>query len=281
MNKNKQLHLHEGMTKRDNAKIVRGHVVAYVHGTDTVLFEDDNKVILPGSAFTAIKHFANINLTEEITPSYNEVLDLDYKPTKTIDEQRKNAYIYLFAVGTGGCSAETSQVIDVSYTNWIGPNVDNTGKAKDGLVPFRCPNKDNDLDDKLRGIYFGRKTGVDKIFYYFKSFNEVKFVQQYIDGTKVYGNNVYNTDSELQAETYVEIKMCITPEDCREFFSSSPNDARINSISLLEAIEEKVTVDGIEYTQYAEIRPVTRLNFPTEALVDDTKGIDIVYSLFY
>lgn len=264
------MHLHEGMTKRDDAKIIRGHVVAYVKGTNTVLFEKDNKVILPGSTFTALKHFKNLQVPV-MTETYNHSLGLDNTVSVTDAEERTDSYIWLFAVGVGGCGSEASQVKDVDYTKWIAPGE---------LVPFRYPFTNNDLNLDLRKKYFGRKTNEtsDRIAYYFKGFDGIQFKQQYLDGTAI-DSNVYESNKSDEVESFVEIKMSITNKDCREFFAAHEglNAAKINTISLLEAVEKEI--DGIKY--YQNIRPVTKLNFPTEALVDETKGIDIVYSLFY
>lgn len=268
---NKTIVMHDGMKKMEDVKFIRGHVVAYVHGTDTVLFEKDNKVILPGSTFTALKHFRDLNVLE-MTPTYNQTMGLDNP--KSVTNEKIDSYIWLFAVGTDGCGAEASQVQDVDYTKWIAPG---------NLVPFRYPASNNDLSEDLRKKYFGRKTNpvnaTGRIAYYFKAFDNVQFKQQYIDGTEITGKTVYDTANSTEAETFVEIKMSITNKDCREFFANHEglDRARINSISLLSAVETEI--DGYKY--YQEIRPVTKLNFPTEALVDETKGIDIIYSLFY
>lgn len=76
----KQKILYDGSRAEDDAIIQhgqhRGHVIAYVHGTDKVLFEQDNKVILPGSAFTATKHFKDLSIPVK-TPTYNAALGLD------------------------------------------------------------------------------------------------------------------------------------------------------------------------------------------------------------
>ena len=272
MNNIKQLQLHDNITNlcKEDTKFVKGHVVAYVEGTDTVLFEKWNKVILPGSTFTAMKFFKDLQIGE-MTYTYNQKLGLDNSTSVASETERKESYIFLFAVGVGGCGSEASQVNDVDYTKWIAPA---------DLVPFRYPNIDQDITVDLRNKYFGRKVigANNKIAYYFKGFDEVRFKQQYLDGTPI-DSNVYESSNSTQAETYVEIKMTISNKDCREYFASHTGlqDAKINTISLLSAVETEI--DGIKY--YQNIRPVTKLNFPTEQLVDETKGIDIVYSLFF
>lgn len=272
---NKQRFLYDSSITKDNANIhksgigQRGRVRAYVHGTNIPLFEEWNKVIIDGSMYTASKHF---NISPPVNlPTYNTALNLEnivpLTPTEAID-----SLVCLFCVGTSGCGPEQSQVYDVDYTKWIAP---------DDLVPFRYQLPDNDLSDELRGKYFGRKEipAMNRIAYYFKAFElDPVFKVQYTDGTPV-DENVYISDNSINAEVYVELKMTVTKEDCRDFFiaTSGINDAKINTISLLTAYPKQYN----GFTYYQGIRPLTRLNFSSESLIDLTKGIDIIYDIFY
>ena len=268
---NKQLILLDKGNNRDRASFKRTEIMIYAHGTNIPLWKEvkENKVILPGSSFTASKHFA---IKPPVTlPTYNEELGLDNIQSIT-DTEERGALVYLFAVGTDGCGPESSQVYDVDYTKWIAP---------DSLVPFRYVFDDNDLSDTLRTKYFGRKkiSGTDKIAYYFKAFETAPVMyQQYIDGTPI-DENIFISANETDVETYVELKLTVTKDDCREYFDATTgiNDAKINTISLLTAVPK--TIDG--YTYYQSIRPLTKLNFPNESLIDLTKGIDIVYHIYY
>lgn len=245
----------------------RGHVRGYRDGIK--IWDKWNKVIIDGSMFTASKHFdmsPPINL-----PSYNTELSLDESVALDANK-RRDSLVYLFCVGTSGCGAENSQVYDVNYSSWIDPQ---------DLVPFRYQPANNDLSDSLRGKYFGRKevSSLNRIAYYFKTFETMpQFKCQYVDGTPV-SPNVYSSDNKMDIETFVELKLSITKEDCRDFFIAHQgiNEAKINTISLCTAYP--VVKNGITY--YQEIRPLTRLNFPNESLIDLTKGIDIIYDLFY
>ena len=72
----------EGMNiKDDNLKYdknVRGHVIIQkkINGLVIDTFEKDNKVIVPGSAFTAMKHFKDLSIPIK-TQTYNTALGLD------------------------------------------------------------------------------------------------------------------------------------------------------------------------------------------------------------
>ena len=222
----------------------RGVVSAYVHGTNIPLFEGrKNKVICDGSMFTASKHF---DIAPPINlPSYNTALNLENIVPLTTKE-RIDSLVCLFCVGVGGCGPEQSQVYDVDYTKWIDP---------DDLIPLRYQLADNDLSD-----------------------SEPSFKAQYVDGTPI-DEHLYASDNVIDVEVFVELKMSITKRDCRDYYiaHSGINDAKINTISLCTAYPKPYN----GHTYYQEIRPLTKLNFSTESLIDLTKGIDIVYDLFY
>lgn len=247
----------------------RGVVDFIDETTNEVIFQARNKVILPGAAFTARKHFALG--TQEVTPSYNEVLGLDNSVQETPPSEESEK-VFLFSVGVDGGGREPSQIYPVNYGKWTIPG---------DLVPFRYVPLTEDLGEELKDSYFGKKTydAQSRIAYYFKAFDmEPTFHQQYVDGTPI-DSNIYNSEKEDEIETYVELVLKITKEDCREFFraTTGPNTARINSIQLLTAW--KKTIDGVDY--YQDIRPLTKLHFPLESLIDITKSIKIIYHLYY
>lgn len=270
------LNLNESLKNKDISSVlthgVKGHaIIKVVKGTDVTMFEKDNKVIVPGSAFTAIKHFKGLTVPVK-TNTYNTALGLDNIMSVTDQEERLDQYVMLFAVGIGGCGPENSQVYDVDYTKWISP---------EDLIPFRYQLLANDLSETDRNKYFGRKTitAADRIAYYFKAFDtDPVFRQQYIDGTPI-DNNIYISDNGMDVQSYVELKMSITTRDCRDYFLATTgiNDARINTISLLTAVEKEF--EGHKY--YQNIRPLTKLNFNNISLIDEDVAVDIIYQIFY
>lgn len=255
------------LEKRNNS-VLRTDIQIFDEDTHELIFRGSNKVIISGAGFTARSHF-DIK-TAEITPTYNTVLGLDESYSEVPSSPEK---VYLFAVGIDGCGAQNSDVYDVDYTKWI---------SKQALVPFRYQPSTNDIIGSLRDVYFGRASnvnGTDRIAYYFKKYEgEPVLKQQYVNGNPV-GSDVYDSTTAGEAETYVELRLKITKEDCRDFFiaTDSIGNARINTISLLTAWPK--TVNGQVY--YQNIRPLTKLNFPNEALIDTTKGIDIIYHIYY
>lgn len=254
---------------RQSAAYNKGVVDFVDETTDEVIFRARNKVILPGAAFTARKHFSLPNT--EVTPSYNDSLGLDNTVHESAPSEEAEK-VFLFSVGIDGGGREPSQVYPVNYGKWTAPG---------DLIPFRFQPLNSDLNDDLRESYFGRKTydSSKRIAYYFKAFDtEPTFHQQYVDGTPIDGG-VYDSEKTDEIETYVELVLKITKEDCREFFNvtTGTTTARINSIQLLTAWAK--TIDGKVY--YQDIRPLTKLHFPLESLIDVTKSIKFIYHLYY
>ena len=236
--------------------------------TGEVLFKTHNRVIIAGSQFTAMKHF---DLPELIAlPTYNQDLGLDNSVphgTPPINVPK----ICLFGCGIDGCGQENSQVYPVKYTGRIDPTA--------GMIPFRYQLANNDLTADQRTKYFGRKTVSGRYAYYFKAFEtEPTMHAQFVDGT-IIDENVYDSVNTSDAEFYVEMTLKILKEDFREYFTATTgiNSAKVNTISLMQAWYNES--DGYRY--YQDISPVTQLNIPNESLIDPTKGIDIVYHIYY
>ena len=246
-----------------------GRVIAYVPGTNKVLFDRWNKVLVAGSAYLASQNF---NLTPPVQlPTYNTDLGLEntiaLSPTELKDRN-----ICLFAVGTDGCGQETSQVYDVNYSKRIEPT---------SLIPFQIVSSSSDLSADNRDIYFGRKIDNtnSKILYYFKSFDTTPVIkQEYIDGTSM-DEAVYSSDNTTELRTYVEMKMSNKPTDCKTYFEETVgiSEAKVNSISLLTGLAK--TYNG--YTYYQGIEPFTRLNFSSIPLSLEKSGVNFIYQLYY
>lgn len=237
-------------------------------GTNIELGRTHNRVVIAGSQFTAMKHF---DLPELISlPTYNQDLTLDnslaHGTTPTNIPK-----ICLFACGTGGCGTENSQVYPEKYTGRINPATE--------LIPFRYQLPQNDLSAELRTKYFGRLTSTSRIAYYFKAFeSNPEMFARFVDGTTI-DNSLYSSSNTSDAEFYVEMNLRITKEDFRDYFRAVTgiNDARVNSVSLLSAWYS----ESGGYKWYQDIIPMTQLNIPNEPLIDLTKGIDIVYHIYY
>lgn len=246
----------------------KGHVILKNQLGETI-YEADNKIVLAGSAFTACKHFGI--KPPVYTPSYNEILGLENSVT-SIEGTKPMEKVYLFAVGFDGCGKTAKEVKPVNYSSWITP---------DYLIPLRYQPLNNDLKSSEREKYFGRKLieADQRIAYYFKAFEDKPvFTQQYLDGTPI-DENVYTSERTDEIESIVELHLMITQDDCRDYFNQTigAEESVVNSISILTAWE--YNVNGVKY--YQDIRPLTKFNFPNESLIDQSKGLDITYLLYY
>ena len=269
---NKNITLFDFQKANDDVNLkktwLKGEVIFKNIDTGEPILTVHNKVVIAGSQFVAQKVFDLDELVH--LPTYNESLSLDNSSDPdAIPENTPKAC--LFCCGTQGCGPESSAVYPVQYTNRIKPAGD--------LVPFRYQLIQNDLPDDLREVYFGRKETSDRIAYYFKAFeSEPKLYMQYVDSTPI-DSTLYDSQNTSDAETYVEFTLRITKDDFRDYFraTSSINDAKINSISILTAWY--TTSQG--YKWYQNIIPLTQLNIPNEPLIDLTKGIDITYHIYF
>ena len=278
MNSVKFLHDSQKKTNRDEADInpFKGkhagdtEIIFRKLGTNEELGRVHNKIVIAGSQFTAMKHFNMPALID--LPSYNTDLNLDN--TITGGTPANIPKICLFACGIGGCGTENSQVYEPKYTGRISPSMPNIE-----IVPFRYQLPQNDLSADLRQKYFGRKTTSDRVAYYFKAFETApEFHSRFVDGT-VIDNTVYSSSNNNDAEFYCELSFRITKDDFRDYFRTVTgiNDARINQISLITGWYSES--DG--YKWYQDTQPMTLLNIPNEPLIDPTKGIDIIYHIYY
>ena len=210
--------------------------------------------------------------------------------------------VCLWCVGIDGCGIEASRVFKVHNTKWIAPygyfdyndgtGGNNTYPTSDTrnltcLIPFKYRTVDADLQSVYRKQYFGRMQTPTEIAYFFKTFDETpKLIRRYADDSTDLvnvvgdGTDVWKDKRASEAEVVVQLKMSVTASDCREYFNRNvgTNDSKINTISLCTAVPY-LNSDGL--LEYADIRPFTRFNFPNEALIDYSKGIDITYYLYY
>ena len=260
------------MSAKDHIKI-RTHITIKEllpdGSTGKLLNEGHNIVTIAGAGFLTRKLYSALKDREEITPSYNDQLGLENNlPTpKTADE-----FIYLFAIGTGGCGKEPYQKYEPQYLSWIKP---------EELIPFKYLDINADIADSLRDTYYGRCERTSKLIYYFKTPENISapdIVQQYEDGTPI-DSSVYRSNREDDSETRVQLHLKVTKDEAKQFFRATTgiNTARVNQISLLTAFPK--TVDGKIY--YQDIRPFTLYNFNTIPLIDDELGIDIKYDLYF
>lgn len=268
-----------------------------------------NKTVIAGSALTAMKLFDLDRNVLDNTPTYETMLGgLDNGangstyPTAVIkngsgavvgsiqdETQRK---IIGFCVGQGGAGVDISDVFSVKYCDRISP---------DNIIPFRYPLAS--ADDVDESMYKGKKTltvnGQSRVAYYFKAFsNTPALIQNYVSSIGSFSDNISpatvytNSASADSAQTYVEMHLKITKDDCREFFITHRGleNAKINQISLVSAWTKTVSVTKLNsagnlvtntYEYFQDIRPFSVINISNEILSDLSKSISILYTLYF
>ena len=234
-----------------------------------LLGETENKMIITGSQFSACNHFGIDPLI--VFPNYNTGLGIDNSLNNNVNSKN---IISLFCCGDSGCGPKASEVYPVDFTKRINPA---------NIIPFRYEKLSKDLSAAQRDIYFGRKEfpAEDRVAYYYKGFDSKPQLHiQYADGTEI-DQNVYNNTATQNAIVYVETRLKVSKTDFRDWFfqKAGIENARINTLSLLTAWYHLGEVDNIKYFQ--DVFPATQLNFSNEWLVDLTKGVNIVYQIFY
>lgn len=321
---NKNVVLRDGLSMRDRSSTFsRTEVTFYVPGTNKVLWRGSNRSVLGGSPFTAYSHFditsPSFDIRENV-PNYDYFETSSNPNSETGDGIFKleisdgtadieNSKCYLWCIGKGGTVSSPSQLIANDFASWIWP---------EDLIPFRVVASGNSTSEDFDATYFGRRTfDGDSPYtaYYFKKISSAEFnIRRNGDGNKLSDTSTLKSNLETiyrskrslstdntdnlgyryydthEIEAYVELKLQVTTEECREWFQITDNDlvnpddtplsnAHVDSLSLCMATpvvdEEGNVID------YKNITPLTKLNFYEEKIGDLDKGIDIVYQLYY
>lgn len=254
--------------------------------TKEVLFKGKNKVVLSGGDIVARKLFDISSST--VIPTYNSELSLNdgsgnatagYTFPNTVFSgtaaKQNDPKILLFCIGTDGCGTSGSQIYTVDYNSRIKP---------ESLVPFRFIASGSSLDpaDLADTTYFGSKsvTVGTKTFtaYYFKTFEAApEYHAEFSDGTAI-TSNVYSSQN-TDVDCYVQLTLKITKEEIREYFKATSGDdqCRFNTISLCAAYPARKS----NHNYMLDIRPITKLNISNEYMIDVTKGVEIIYQIYF
>lgn len=243
-------------------------------GAYTLKHEGQNKINVSGSAFIASKL---VNKSPRIlTPTYNDSLNLQNNNPQKANSAGvlREEEVVLFAIGDTGCGPEARQVFDVKYNSWIEPR---------NLIPFLVKTPViGDITSELRRQYFGRKIASNGNYeYYFKAFNaDPEIYQEYSDGTPI-TESVYEDTRPLEVTSFIRYSMSVTPTDLRDYWDiNNIDDRRVSSISLLTAVPTTlVDENGLSFTYYQNIRPLTVYHFPREEMIGD-KGLMITYDQY-
>ncbi len=250
---------------------IKGTKITFTdHDTGETLSETHNKVLISGGQCLACKLYGIDAIVD--LPNYNEAFGLENTLDYNVVQPYNEPILALFCMGQGGCGTTPNDLFTVRYTERIEP---------ERMLPFRyCP-QDNDLDADMRKQYFGRYIDEEgMIRYMFKAFDtEPQLHMRYLDGTEI-TKDMYAIDSSQAAECYVETRLRVTRLDFRDYFDKvlGWDEAIINTLSVCYCWYDN-TID--DFLWYQQIMPFSKLNFPTEWLVDLTKAVDINYITYF
>ena len=272
------------------------------HATGALLFREKNKVIMPGSEFSALGHF-DLEDAGRVYPCYNDIIgtiDAMTEAQKAATQWLTKEKIFLFCIGTDGCGPENSQKYAVDYTKIMLPaGVEGYDPAIGGMIPFKFvyANTNNDLSIADRSVYFGKTSvklnATDSYFaYYFKTFSSTPKLHRIYDGAELEPgattgeNAIYNRPKTDAASCYVELRLTINESDFRDYFSHTVglNSAKWNSLSLCTGRKCMVidnSIGGVQVPSFQDIRPITKLHVGNNDLSDTSMAYDIIYQLYY
>jgi hypothetical protein len=233
------------------------------------LFTNKNMVILSGALFILSKMF---NLNYPILPStINTDLGVNGTETATgVTGIRREDIVSGFNIGIGGSTLTFGQVTPVQYRD----------KNVSTMIPFRFVPTAADLVIADQAKYALKRTEGLYYAYYIKKFESTPTLKcEFEDGTNV-AANVHTLTDERIINTYVEILMKVSKDDCREYFENlngNISQCLINSIGLVHGYYEDI---GGGILDLKGIRNITKFNTNNEALDNYEKEINIVYKVF-
>ena len=265
-----------------------------------LLFRRHNVILLSGRRFTLEKIF-------NVTPDPSSILTLDqilaerpnitsgvrYQPKYDIEWTTNNGEgpiryqcVCLFGVGNGGAGLELGDVANPTAREC---NLYN-------IVPMRYV-KDSTSDEEIKASnkYFMRMKDEDGgIGFYLKKIENTTI--KIIDGSgaKYEPKDSYNTSPYLSNETsyaltddvdaYVEMQLKIDTDDIREWFEENEKIPYINELALYIGYQDpSIPSNGEEdywVDDYYGVEAFSKLTFNNEALVEESKELNIVYRIY-
>ena len=235
-----------------------------------VIFEkEENQIVLGGALFVLEKCWG---LTPPITiESLNTIKGIG---TTGPAVAKKDEFVYLFGVGTGGSGDSLGTVEEVKFYE----------REIFDMVPFRVIEPENLTVDEADKYWFKDPLVGGKTAYYLKKFEvepEIKVLWKDGEGDEdgsIVETGVHNTTRTEPIETFVEMVLKITKKDVKEWFEMNGNIemTRINSIGIFSGALG--TLDGGE-PEYKNVRMIGKLNFNNEML-EYAKDLTFIYRVY-
>lgn len=235
------------------------------------VFRTENSIVLGGALFVLEKVFG---VSSPLTVDYlNNIMGIATTGTPVTEIYPKANTVCLFGVGTGGAGDSIVSVNDVKFQE----------REVFDIIPFRAT--DAALPTSEAPKYWFRKALADgKTGYYLKKFEtapQIKVLWKDAEGDEdgsAVESGVHSSARTEPIETFVELVLKISKNDCREWFELNGNveQTRINSIGLFTGVESTLA-DGKK--DYKQVKLFSKLNINNEMLTL-AKDLTIVYRIY-
>lgn len=182
-------------------------------------------------------------------------------------------FIFGFMIGDGGAREDNMTPIAPNYKN----------RSLYRAVPFRMSNDGTSMPN---GKYYGKvqsfqgAAGMEPITsFYVKKFDQpaARIVHAWHteneDELNIVDDTVFASTSSLPIESYVELNISVTSDDCRGFFTSTEASPRVNEFGLVSGWYNAKLDD------YESIRLFTHFTRPSIAL-SEGDSIEAIYRLY-
>jgi hypothetical protein len=235
------------------------------------VFRTENSIVLGGALFVLEKVFG---VASPLTVDYlNNIMGIATSGPAVTDIYPKDNVVCLFGVGTGGSGDSITSVVDVKFQE----------RELVSMIPLRASTTALAAADASK-YWFKKVLTGGQTAYYLKNFETTPSIKVLWkngvgdeDGTAV-DSNVYQSTSTTPIETFIELVLKVTKDDCREWFSINGNidQARVNTIGLFTGVKSTLA-DGS--TDYKEVKLFSKLNINNEMLTL-AKDLTIVYRIY-
>lgn len=254
----------------EQKKGFRTKVIAY-NELGEKLFETQNTIVIGGALYVLEKLFG---VRASLNVDYlNNIMGIATSGPPITDIYPKDNVVCLFGVGIGGAGDSITSVKPVDFKE----------REIMNMIPFRYTDQPL-LSAEEHKYWFRKKNEDGKVAYFLKRFETEPVIKALWkdseggeDGTEVQGGVHTSTRTE-PIETFVELVLKISKNDCREWFEVNGNieQARINSIGLFTGVLGTLE-DGTQ--DYKQVKLFSKLNINNEMLTL-AKDLTIIYRIY-
>jgi len=236
------------------------------------LFETENSIVLGGALFVLEKLFG---VPSPLTVDYlNNIMGIATTGTNITDIYPKDNIVCLFGVGIGGSGDTITSVKDVKFYE----------REIMSMIPFRVTDQALSSTDATKYWFKKRDNVTGKTSYYLKAFETTPQIKVLwkdaigdADGSSV-ESGVHNTTRTEPIETFIELNLKVSKDDCREWFELNGNveQTRVNTIGLCTGIKAQLDDGTFDYKQ---VKLFSKLNINNEML-SLSKDLTVLYRVY-